>query len=106
MISVTVDGFTVEMEGHAGQNVKGKDIVCASASILAYTLAQMVINMHHQGKLKEAPTVEISSGKARISCKPKRKYRVEAEQTYLVIQTGYELLSHNHPQYVVIRQKP
>lgn len=104
MITVKLGRYSVEMEGHAGQNARGKDIVCASASMLAYTLAQMVLNMEQQGKLKDAPTVDIGSGKACITCKPKRKYKVEAEQVYLVISTGYKLLSHNHPQYVVISQ--
>ena len=92
--------FSLTIKGHAGQAEIGKDIVCASASILAYTVAQIVTNMKSLGCLKKPPTVKIGKGDAVVSCQPKEEYRSEAEHTYLVVQTGYELLAHNYPQYV------
>ena len=92
--------FSLKVNGHAGQAEIGKDIVCASASILAYTVAQIVTNMKSLGCLKKAPTVKMGKGDAVVTCHPKEEYMSEVEQTYLVVQTGYELLAHNYPQYV------
>ena len=42
MINITFKPNTYELEitGHAGHDVKGKDIVCAAVSTLFYTLGQ------------------------------------------------------------------
>jgi uncharacterized protein YsxB (DUF464 family) len=38
--------ITLKVKGHANHDEKGKDIVCASASILTYTIAQYVTFMY------------------------------------------------------------
>ena len=40
--------FLFKIDGHAGQNDKGHDIVCSAASILAYTLAQTMRYIEEQ----------------------------------------------------------
>lgn len=90
--------FTVH--GHSGQAEPGQDIVCAAASILAYTVAQMVNTMHEDGKLKKHPRIRMDSGDAIITCKPTRQYFNEALLIYSVAQTGYDLLAHNYEKYV------
>ena len=89
------------VEGHAGSDTKGHDLVCASASILAYTLAQVVIAMEQHGDLEGSPCVNVGEGEATIilRCKNEDVY-AEARHTMFVIQTGYQLLAHNFPQYV------
>lgn len=87
-------------KGHAGQAERGQDIVCASASILAYTLAQNIFFLQEKGKLKSKPRVTLRDGEAYISCRPKRNDFDEVLHTFFVVQLGYFLLAHNYPQYV------
>lgn len=96
------DGKTLilTLKGHSGQAEMGQDIVCSAASILAYTVAQMVTTMREEGKLKKSPHIRMESGDATITCKPTKQYFGEAMHTYRVAQTGYELLAHTYKDYV------
>lgn len=100
MIKVTFTergkNLSLRLEGHAGYARRGKDIVCASASILAYTLAYIV------DSIDEVETaINLKSGDAAIEC------RCKDEQTYARVadaynytKSGYALLAQNYPQYV------
>ena len=92
------------VEGHAGSADTGHDLVCASASILAYTVAQIVRAMEHHGDLEGEPLVSLDSGDATIlfRCKNDDIY-AEAKHTFFVAKTGYSLLAHNFPQYVELK---
>ena len=89
------------VEGHAGWAEVGKDLVCASASILAYTIAQIIKGMEHHGDLVEPPTLDLEDGDATIVCRANDDYIFsEMMQDFFVIRTGYAVLAHNYPQYV------
>ena len=92
------------VEGHAGSDAKGHDLVCAMASILAYTVAQCVQAMEHNGDLIGKPCIELNEGNATIifRCKSEDIY-AEARHTLFVAKTGYALLAHNYPQYVEVK---
>lgn len=90
----------LHIEGHAGQAEFGQDIVCASASILAYTVAQVIKTMGEQGKLRKKPVIKLENGDAVITCKPKTAHFAEALHTYSVANVGYQLLAHNYPDFV------
>jgi uncharacterized protein YsxB (DUF464 family) len=92
------------VEGHAGSDDPGHDLVCAMASILAYTVAQMVQAMEHHGDLVGKPCINLNDGDATIliRCKNDDVY-AEARHTFLVAETGYRLLAHNYPQYVELK---
>lgn len=96
------DGKTIilTLKGHAEQAEIGQDIVCSAASILAYTVAQMVTTMREERKLKKSPHIRMESGDATITCKPTRQFFGEAMHTFKVAETGYELLAHTYPDYV------
>ena len=92
---------SLRVEGHAGQADMGRDLVCASASILAYTMAQIVKAMDAHKDFAEPPTIELESGDATIVCRAKDDYIfAEVLQDLFVIKTGYALLAHNYAQYV------
>ena len=94
---------TLKVKGHAGAAEKGKDIICSSASILAYTVAQNIKMAEARGLLKYAPTVKLKDGNTTITCRAKDdECYAELLHTYLVVQTGYQLLAHNYPQYVAV----
>ena len=92
------------VEGHAGAADRGHDLICASASILAYTVAQVVSAMEQQGELEGKPCVELNPGDATIifRCKNDAIY-TQAKHTFNVAETGYSLLAHNYPQYVDVK---
>ena len=91
----------LKVKGHAGQADVGQDLVCASASILAYTVAQIVKAMDAHKDFAEPPVIELESGDATILCWAKDDYIfAEVLQSFFVIKTGYALLAHNYPQFV------
>ena len=92
--------ITMKLTGHAGQAKKGEDIVCASASILAYTVAQAIQFMYEEGGLQKKPHIKLEEGDTIIVAKPKPETYAEALHTFFVAQVGYHLLAHNYPQYV------
>ena len=100
MIKVTLtesgNKLSLRLEGHAGYAEIGKDLVCASASILAYTVAQHIKDMYGSGKLTEEPTLELRSGEADISCHATEEMTI----IFSAICTGYKLLKFNFPQNV------
>ena len=105
MIKVTIatEGakLSLRLEGHAEYAEVGKDIVCASASILAYTLAQIVRVIERNGCLKEPAVVRLDSGDTEITCEPKDATTYDVLwDAYDFARVGYFLLAHNHPKYV------
>ena len=91
--------LSLTIKGHSGYAEHGKDIVCASASILAYTLAHMV--SLYEGKLVDMPTIELASGDTIIACECKHRdgYATVLKAFQFAVE-GYSLLARNYPQYV------
>lgn len=104
MTKVTIDNTSYIHSflcvGHAGYAEHGQDIVCASASILAYTLIQAIQNMAVDGKLVGIDNVSAQGGRASISCIPKDEHKQEVFDIFSTVQVGYELLAQQYPQYV------
>jgi uncharacterized protein YsxB (DUF464 family) len=94
------------VNGHAGYADKGKDIICASASILAYTVAQIVKAMDKHGDLTESPTIQLNEGDIFIACSVKDEaVYAEAVHTFFVAEVGYMLLEANYPRHLHITKK-
>ena len=88
--------LSLRLEGHAGYADIGKDIVCASASILAYTLASIVDSFD-----EIEPVIDLTSGDTTIECECKDdETYVKVANAYHYTKIGYALLAHNYPQYV------
>ena len=92
-----------KVDGHAGQDDSGHDIVCSAASILAYTLAQTMRYIDGQKGFEAKPVIHLNEGKATILVRPKEKYEGEVLQTFFTIEVGFSLLAHNYPQYVELK---
>ena len=88
------------LKGHADAAPKGEDLICASATMLAYTVAQAVQFMFEQGKLKKKPKISLSEGNATIIATPNEETYAEALHTFWVAQCGIHVLAHNYPQNV------
>ncbi len=100
VISKREGTLSLRLVGHAGYAERGKDIICASASILVYTVAQMMADLHEQGRMQEAPFVRLDEGDAAIRVKPNTWGMADASHAYLMAQTGFELLQSNYPEYL------
>ena len=95
-----IDTIILKVEGHAGMDDKGHDIVCSAASILTYTIAQYLQYIYKRGGLQKKPRIDIKDGDALIIAKPKKEYEGEVLNAFFVAEVGYSLLAQNYPQYV------
>lgn len=90
----------MKVSGHSRTAPRGADLVCASATMLVYTVAQAVSFMHEQGQLEEKPRIKIREGKAIVIARPKEDYYAEALHTFWVAQCGAHVLAKNYPEAV------
>jgi uncharacterized protein YsxB (DUF464 family) len=94
------DKTRVTIEGHAGSGEAGHDLVCASASILAYTLASLMDSMDKGVQVRDV-TVDLDEEKgALISCEPAEDYIHSVRLIFDTICTGFDLLAQEYPEYV------
>ena len=100
MIATEGEILVLRLVGHAGYAEHGKDIVCASASILANTVAQIVAATDRLGGLKSPAEIKLESGEAHIVCEPTEDTYPRLLDSFAFAKTGYMLLAHNYPQYV------
>ena len=94
----------VTVEGHAGSAPKGQDLVCASASALALTLAGNVAYMQSQDAVYGVITT-LEEGNAEIQCTPYRRYKASVEQIFRAICVGFELLATKYPENISFEVK-
>lgn len=92
------------VKGHASFAEIGTDIVCASASILTYTLAKMVKDMHERGRLEDIPVIRLEGGDACVAfkCGDKTAF-VRLLNAYQFAMTGFTMLAENYPQNVNVK---
>ena len=95
--------IVLKVNGHAGMNTKGHDIVCSAASILTYTIAQYLEYVDKQKGLRKKPKINIKDGDAFIVAKPTEKYMGEVLNAFFVAEVGFNLLAQNYPQYVELK---
>ncbi len=93
------DRNRVTVEGHAHSGEAGHDLVCASASILAHTLAALAKNMEAAGHVKYN-TVELTEGHALISCNVPSRYKNVVSFAFDAICAGFELLARDYPDNI------
>ena len=87
------------VEGHAGSGPEGHDLVCASVSALALTLAGNVAYMKAQDAVYNE-ILKLEEGNAEIQCTPYRRYRESVEQVFRAICVGFELLATKYPENI------
>lgn len=93
------DYHRVSVTGHAGSDEKGKDLICASASILAYTLADYVKKLKDEDRVK-FDLIAIEEGDTNISCSPYYDDIDEVTAVFDVICRGFELLARDYPDNI------
>ena len=85
--------------GHANSDEPGHDLVCASASMLAYTLAANVANMADHGQVRET-IIKNDPGDAEISCNPRHNLKATVTLVFDSVCVGFELLAKDYPEYI------
>ena len=95
------ESLCIRLEGHAGAGKWGKDIVCAAASILAYTAAASARQLYREGKLTSAPYVRLQPGDALLEM----EICPETENLMNVIRNGYTMLSLRYPKFVRLEEQ-
>ena len=88
--------LSLRVEGHAGYAEHGKDIICASASILAYTLASIVDSIDG---VKTSINLDIGDSTIECECEDDETITKVAD-VYYFAKRGYALLAQSYPQYV------
>lgn len=108
MVNVTFEEkgnkLTLTLKGHAGYAEIGKDIVCASCSILAYTVASFVEEADRYGYFKSNPVIKLVSGDTEISCEPVDDLVTATKNIFVFAEQGYTLLANDYSQYVKLKQ--
>lgn len=94
------DRLHMDMQGHAGTAKKGQDLVCAAATMLAYTLGQAVQFLYEQDRLLEKPKFQIVDGYAHITVAPRKCAMGETLMAFWTVQAGAFVLERNYPQAV------
>ena len=92
------DELKLTMKGHAQYDNSGNDIVCASASMLFYTLCQAITDSTEM--MRKSTRIKNKSGDAEIHCYPKQKYKGIISRTYWTILEGFLLLAEHYPKNV------
>ena len=101
MIIVQYDreGISVSSEGHANFLPEGKDLVCASVTVLFYTLAENVdrLMMRYRG-VGGSDLVEGSGG---IWYNPVDNADADAaREVFDTVCVGFEMLAEKYPEFV------
>lgn len=105
MINITFKPNTYELEitGHAGHGVKGKDIVCAAVSTLFYTLGQALAE--DEEMLMEELVFKDKEGHGYIKGVPEPMYLPDIERIYNTIFVGFKMLARQYPDNISFNVK-
>ena len=87
------------VQGHAGSGEVGHDLVCASASILVYTLASFAKNTHKARQNKKL-VIKLNEGDAEVSFKARPRYKTAITLVCDAICGGFQLLAYNYPENI------
>lgn len=87
------------VEGHAFSDEPGHDLVCAAASILAYTLAANVANMADAGQVRN-PVIIQKPGSTEISCNPRHNLKATVALLFDGLCAGFALLAKDYPENI------
>lgn len=89
----------ITVEGHAYSGEPGHDLICASASMLIYTVAVAVENMKCAQHVSDA-VIDLTGGECVVGCEPYEKFKAAITLIFDSICAGYDLLSANYPDNV------
>lgn len=93
-IRETAERVFIHMKGHAGYDSTGRDIVCASCSVLIQSLVNALQVMHVACSWKQEP------GEVVLTFAKEGKW----QGAYTMARVGYEMLATSYPNNVKIEK--
>lgn len=101
-IKLDINNYTVTMRGHSEYAENGKDIVCAGASTLLYTLVHTLEEFRSEMTKPPIFTVNGKNENQRVTytCSPNKAYEPNVQLVFLTVATGFRLLAENYPDNV------
>ena len=91
----------IRLSGHAGYAEKGRDIVCAAASILAYAASGCAESLYADGLLREPPICSIEAGDTIISVVAHDDSGYHAvRQALMAVEIGFFYVAASAPDRV------
>lgn len=105
MVTITFNPKTYELEasGHAEFAEKGKDIICASVTILFETLLKSLLECEAMLE-KDSLKVQVADGYEKIKCIPKEEFSVNIGIIYWTVLNGIEALCNDFERYVTFKE--
>ena len=91
----------LSIKGHAGHAEPGKDIVCAAASILYYTLCQSLTDSEDLLK-KAGLIISMNEEESSVQAKPKKGSEATIQHIFWVVLEGIQLLADDYPKNVTL----
>ena len=88
--------LSLELRGHAASAPRGEDLVCAAASVLAFTAAEALRDESE----RFYPRIVTRPGELRIACEPASGSRRACRRLLDTIWIGFELLARDYPACV------
>lgn len=98
------DKHRVTIKGHAKSGEFGRDLVCASATIIARSLEAFVSNMKKAGHTK-SPIIKLKEGDAFIECDVAARHKSHVMLVFDAMCGGFELLAQDAPQHISYEMK-
>lgn len=95
--------LTVTVTGHARSAEPGKDLVCAAATILVYTLAGNAESLAEDHSKFHHPKITLEEGNASIRVRPIGSMRPVATVILDAICAGFDILAKQYPENVTYK---
>ena len=102
-IYMNMEKLQLIIDGHAGADEPGKDLVCCSVSILAQSLSLYMDVREKAGDLKYKIN-EVRFGKVYIIVTPNEWSEKEIRGAYEVIREGMRALAEDYPDNVKMEE--
>lgn len=105
MITVTIDRGSdccLILGGHSGFAPAGQDIVCSSATTLAYAFAHAVIAAWKADELSDEPVIRMDPGDIEIRAQLLPEFEGSLDRTIDAIEDTYSLLERSYPDCIEI----
>lgn len=93
----------LEVSGHAGSAPRGRDLVCAAASVLAITACREAQRLEGLGRLR-IRCLQIRPGWVQLCCHSRSGAEGAAEGVLETVLTGFRLLQQSCGAFLVLRE--
>lgn len=97
-VCIDMDACTLDMDGHADYGDVGQDIVCAAASMLAYTLIERA------RELTNNIYAHAESGRLHLHADPDLDSCILLRSAFETVRAGFDLLERRYPGHVQVQR--